>query len=142
MNKVLYFKTSDNEYVKKENGEWKEIFEGFVLFNPIYKWIDEGKIQAVEISEEEFNDALERSIAQEAIEAKKPKKPRIKYYKAYDGSYFKHENALFYVIIDGELVKDDYYSQILIGELYADEISEEEFNNALQKSKDGIEGYR
>jgi hypothetical protein len=138
MNKVLYFKTDKNRYAKKENGEWEEISGGFLISNPLFKWIDEGKMQAIEISEEEFNDALERSI----IEAKKPKKPRIKYYKAYDGSYFKHENALFYVIIDGELVKDDYYSQILIGELYADEISEEEFNDALQKSKDGVEGYR
>lgn len=49
-------------------------------------------------------------------------------------SYVKYERGAFYVIRDGKLVRDDFYDRILIGEIYTDEITEEEFSAHLEVS--------
>lgn len=56
------------------------------------------------------------------------------YYCEDTGEYIK-EDVFFYSIQNGKLVKDDYYTPILIGDIWVTEITEEEFNKHL-KSKE------
>lgn len=47
--------------------------------------------------------------------------------------YVKCDKGLFYKIENKKLVYSDFYSQILIGDIYTEDISEEEFNAQLSK---------
>lgn len=70
------------------------------------------------------------------------KLPKVVYYKAHNDNYVKKEKGSYYVVREGKLVFNQYWGQIQFGELDAVEITEEEFNEALEKSKNGVEGYK
>ena len=59
--KKFYYLPDDNRYAKKEGGFYYWIDEGKVEFHQNYIDIDFGDIYAIEISEEDFNEALEKS---------------------------------------------------------------------------------
>lgn len=48
--------------------------------------------------------------------------------------YVMLQDGNFSSIKNGEIVDDNFYKPILIGEIWADEITEEEFNEQLLKS--------
>lgn len=64
------------------------------------------------------------------------------YYKTSLGDYVVNDQGNWEVVREGELVFNQYWGQIQFGELDAVEITEEEFNDALEKSKNGVEGYK
>lgn len=53
------------------------------------------------------------------------------YYYCKDTGKYVKEDGFFYSIENGELVQNDYYDAILIGDIWVDEITEEEFNKHL-----------
>lgn len=67
--------------------------------------------------------------------------PKVKYYKAENNNFVEKDKGRFYVVRKGELVFEPYWGKIQLGDIEAEEITEEEFNEALEKSKDGEEGY-
>lgn len=67
--------------------------------------------------------------------------PNYRYFKTKSNNYVTETPGGWFVIRKGELKFEMYFAGIKMAEIDATEITEEEFNEALQKSKDGVEGY-
>lgn len=63
------------------------------------------------------------------------------YYLPDDNRYAKEEGGFYYWIDEGKVEFHQTYIDIVFGDIYAKEISEEEFNEALEKSKKKVKGY-
>lgn len=61
MKKRYFYLPDDNRYAMKEGGRYYWVNKGKVEFHQSYIDIIHGDIYAKEISEEEFNDAVEKS---------------------------------------------------------------------------------
>lgn len=63
------------------------------------------------------------------------------YYLPDDNRYAKIGHGYFW-INEGEVEQHQPYIDILFGDIYAIEISEEDFNEALEKSRKKVKGYK
>lgn len=64
------------------------------------------------------------------------------YYLPDDNRYAKKEGGIYYWINDGKVEQHQTYIDIVFGDIYAIEISEEDFNEALEKSRKKVKGYK
>ena len=64
------------------------------------------------------------------------------YYLPDDKRYAKKEGGIYYWINDGKVEQHQTYIDIVFGDIYSIEISEEEFYEALEKSKKKVKGYK
>lgn len=71
----------------------------------------------------------------------KNKKERF-YYLPDDNRYAKKKGGIYYWIDEGKVEQHQNYIDIVFGDIYAKEISEEEFNKALENSKNKVKGYK
>lgn len=66
-----------------------------------------------------------------------------RFYYLPDGKrYAKKEGGIYYWINDGKVEQHQTYIDIVFGDIYAIEISEEDFNGALEKSRKKVKGYK
>lgn len=63
------------------------------------------------------------------------------YYLPDDNRYAKIDHGYFW-INEGEVEQHQPYIDIDFGDIYAIEISEEDFNEALEKSRRKVKGYK
>lgn len=77
-------------------------------------------------------------MADKFYEINGKKYPKVKYYKTDNGKRFIKQDGGYYMLKGGELVANDYYMGIGVGKCDVTEISEAEFNEAVEKSKAGI----
>lgn len=68
--------------------------------------------------------------------------PKVEYYKTESNNYVKNDGGAFYVIRKGKLKYDQYFLDILFSDILAERITREDFEDALDKSARGVEGYR
>ena len=61
------------------------------------------------------------------------------YYLPDDKRYAKKEGGIYYWINDGKVEQHQTYIDIVFGDIYS---SEEEFYEALEKSKKKVKGYK
>ncbi|MDU6791252.1 MAG: hypothetical protein E6427_00885 [Anaerococcus sp.] len=54
----------------------------------------------------------------------------------------KKEGGFYYWIDEGKVEFHQNYIDIVFGDIYAIEISEEDFNEALEKSRKKVKGYK
>ena len=64
------------------------------------------------------------------------------YYLPDDNRYAKEKGGFYYWIDEGKVEFHQNYIYILFGDIYTIEISEEEFYEALEKSKKKVKGYK
>lgn len=64
------------------------------------------------------------------------------YYLPDDNRYAKEKGGFYYWIDEGKVEFHQNYIDILFGDIYAIEISEEDFNEALEKSRKKVKGYK
>lgn len=64
------------------------------------------------------------------------------YYLPDDNRYAKKEGGFYYWIDEGKVEFHQNYIDIVFGDIYAIEISEEDFNEALEKSRKKVKGYK
>lgn len=64
------------------------------------------------------------------------------YYLPDDKRYAKKEGGIYYWINDGKVEQHQTYIDIVFGDIYSIEISEEEFYEALEKSRKKVKGYK
>lgn len=64
------------------------------------------------------------------------------YYLPDDNRYAKEKGGFYYWIDEGKVEFHQNYIDIVFGDIYSIEISEEEFYEALEKSKKKVKGYK
>lgn len=64
------------------------------------------------------------------------------YYLPDDNRYAKEKGGFYYWIDEGKVEFHQNYIDIVFGDIYAIEISEEDFNEALEKSRKKVKGYK
>lgn len=64
------------------------------------------------------------------------------YYLPDDNRYAKEKDGFYYWIDEGKVEFHQTYIDIVFGDIYAIEISEEDFNEALEKSRKKVRGYK
>lgn len=64
------------------------------------------------------------------------------YYLPDDNRYAKEKGGFYYWIDEGKVEFHQNYIDIVFGDIYSIEISEEEFYEALEKSRKKVKGYK